>query len=122
MRLPPYADVSPEAIRAAASTTAFRRIPSRARRIPASSMPSISWAKITSCACRASIRLTTPLCTTSPSPFRILWRHLQFALYTARREPQPERSWAERPLTMLLNMTRFFLASPGEPWCDLRPD
>lgn len=52
---------------------------------------------------------------------RILWRHLQLALYTARRDPQPDHSWAERPLSMLLEVTRFFLEAPDGPWRDLRP-
>jgi aminoglycoside phosphotransferase (APT) family kinase protein len=47
---------------------------------------------------------------------RILWRHLQLSLYLLRREPQPGRSWAERPLGMLLEVMRFLLDSPGPQW------
>lgn len=47
---------------------------------------------------------------------RILWRHLQLSLYLMRREPQPGRSWAERPLGMLLDVMRFSLAPHGERW------
>jgi hypothetical protein len=41
------------------------------------------------------------------------------ALYLLGRPPQPGRSWAERPAAMLLEVTRFFLGSPGRPWTDL---
>lgn len=47
---------------------------------------------------------------------RILWRHLQLSLFLLRREPQPGRSWAERPLAMLLDVMRFLLESPEERW------
>jgi aminoglycoside phosphotransferase (APT) family kinase protein len=47
---------------------------------------------------------------------RILWRHLQLALYLLRRDPQPGRSWAERPLGMLVDVTRFLLDDPGREW------
>ena len=50
---------------------------------------------------------------------RILWRHLQIALYLLGRPPQPALSWAERPAAMLLEVMRFFLSAPGEPWTDL---
>ena len=49
---------------------------------------------------------------------RILWRHLQIALYLLGRPPQPGLSWAERPAAMLLEIMRFFLGSPGRPWAD----
>lgn len=52
---------------------------------------------------------------------RLLWRHLQFALITLQRPPQPGRSWAERPMAMLLEILRFFLGAPGEPWRTLVP-
>jgi aminoglycoside phosphotransferase (APT) family kinase protein len=52
---------------------------------------------------------------------RILWRHLQLSLYLLRREPQPGRSWAERPLSMLLEVMRFFLGSPGARWSKWAP-
>jgi hypothetical protein len=41
------------------------------------------------------------------------------AIYLVGRPPQPGRSWAERPAAMLLEVTRFFLGSPGRPWTDL---
>ncbi len=47
---------------------------------------------------------------------RILWRHLQLSLYLLRRGPQPGRSWAERPLGMLLDVMRFLLDSPEDSW------
>src|SRR5438067_1611974 len=40
---------------------------------------------------------------------RILWRHLQLALLVLRRGPLPGRSWAERPLAMLLEIMRFMI-------------
>jgi aminoglycoside phosphotransferase (APT) family kinase protein len=52
---------------------------------------------------------------------RILWRHLQLSLYLLRRDPQPGRSWAERPLGMLLDVMRFLLDSPGPEWSKWTP-
>jgi aminoglycoside phosphotransferase (APT) family kinase protein len=52
---------------------------------------------------------------------RILWRHLQLGLFTLPRGAVPGRSWAERPLAMLFEILRFFLAVPGEPWAQLAP-
>ncbi len=52
---------------------------------------------------------------------RILFKHLQIALYLARRGPQPGKSWAERPLGALLEVLRFFAAHPGGGWQELRP-
>jgi aminoglycoside phosphotransferase (APT) family kinase protein len=50
---------------------------------------------------------------------RILWRHLQLALLVLRRGPMPGRSWAERPLAMLLEIMRFMIESPAGVWRDL---
>ena len=52
---------------------------------------------------------------------RILWRHLQLSLYLLRREPQPGRSWAERPLAMLLDVIRFSLDPAAERWSRWMP-
>ncbi len=52
---------------------------------------------------------------------RILWRHLQLGLYLLRRDPQPGRSWAERPLGMLVDVTRFLLGDPGKRWTGWMP-
>jgi aminoglycoside phosphotransferase (APT) family kinase protein len=52
---------------------------------------------------------------------RILWRHLQLALWLLRRSPQPGRSWAERPVAMFIEVLRFFLEGPGERWRALAP-
>jgi len=52
---------------------------------------------------------------------RTLWRHLQIALWLARRTPEPGVSWAEQPLPMLLEIMRFFLANPQGIWDELRP-
>jgi Ser/Thr protein kinase RdoA (MazF antagonist) len=52
---------------------------------------------------------------------RLLWRHLQLALFLLQRPPQPGRSWAERPVAMLLEILRFFLGDLGERWRGLAP-
>jgi aminoglycoside phosphotransferase (APT) family kinase protein len=67
----------------------------------------------------AGYREVVPLTEDETAEARILWRHLQIALYLLGRPPQPGRSWAERPAAMLLEVTRFFLGSPGRPWTDL---
>jgi aminoglycoside phosphotransferase (APT) family kinase protein len=50
---------------------------------------------------------------------RILYYLLWFALMVLPRPPQPNFSWAERPLGMLLEILRFFLEQPAEPWTRL---
>lgn len=60
-----------------------------------------------------------PLLSDETAEVRILWRHLQIALYLLGRPPQPGLSWAERPAAMMLEIMRFFLDSPGGPWRDL---
>jgi aminoglycoside phosphotransferase (APT) family kinase protein len=52
---------------------------------------------------------------------RILWRHLQLGLFMLPRGAVPRRSWAERPVAMLLEILRFFLAEPGARWKPLAP-
>ena len=52
---------------------------------------------------------------------RILWRHLQLALFLLQREPQPQCSWAERPQAMFIEMMRFFLQEPDTEWQKLYP-
>lgn len=69
----------------------------------------------------AGYRTVASLPSDSSAEARILWRQVQLALFTARRDPQPTQSWAERPLTMLVDIARFFLTDPGDPWRDLRP-
>ena len=64
-------------------------------------------------------REVAPLPEDETAEARILWRHLQIALYLLGRPPQPGLSWAERPAAMLLEIMRFFLGSPGRPWADL---
>jgi aminoglycoside phosphotransferase (APT) family kinase protein len=66
-------------------------------------------------------RQITPLDDEENAEARILWRHLQLSLYLLRREPQPGRSWAERPLAMLLEIWRFFNESPGARWVAWAP-
>jgi aminoglycoside phosphotransferase (APT) family kinase protein len=64
-------------------------------------------------------RGVAPLPVDETAEARILWRHLQIALYLLGRPPQPGLSWAERPTAMMLEILRFFLGSPGKPWTDL---
>ncbi len=47
---------------------------------------------------------------------RILSRHLHLALFLLRREPQPQRAWAECPNSMFIEIMRFFLEEPGIQW------
>jgi aminoglycoside phosphotransferase (APT) family kinase protein len=52
---------------------------------------------------------------------RILRYHLHFALINIRNEPQPLRSWGERPLGYLLEIMHFLIMPPSEHWAKLRP-
>jgi aminoglycoside phosphotransferase (APT) family kinase protein len=52
---------------------------------------------------------------------RILRYHLHFALINIRNEPQPLRSWGERPLGYLLEIMHFLLTPLSERWAELRP-
>ncbi len=52
---------------------------------------------------------------------RILRYHLYFALINLRNEPQPLRSWGERPLGYLLEIMHFLLMPPSSRWAALRP-
>ena len=47
---------------------------------------------------------------------RILWRHLQIALHQLRGTPKPEQSWAERPLTILMDVLKFFTSTNDPRW------
>ena len=64
-------------------------------------------------------REVAPLPEDDTAEARILWRHLQIALFLLGRDPQPGLSWAERPAAMLVEILRFFLGSPGKPWTNL---
>ncbi len=66
-------------------------------------------------------RSISPLPDDTTAEARILWRHVQHALFTPQRSPQPNHSWAERPLTMLVELSRFFLTNQSPIWCELRP-
>jgi aminoglycoside phosphotransferase (APT) family kinase protein len=52
---------------------------------------------------------------------RIVWRHLQLALGNVARGAVPGRSWAERPLTMLLEVLSFFADPPDARWRAVGP-
>jgi len=52
---------------------------------------------------------------------RIVWRHLQIVLHLLPRGAVPGRSWAERPLPMLLEILRCFLDPPDERWRAVGP-
>jgi hypothetical protein len=45
---------------------------------------------------------------------RIIWRHLQLGLVTLPRGPLRDRSWAERPLSMLVDTLAFFASEPAD--------
>jgi aminoglycoside phosphotransferase (APT) family kinase protein len=64
-------------------------------------------------------RAVAPLDADETAEARITWRQLQIALMLAKRLPQPERSWGERPLGMLLDILRFFAEAPTERWRDV---
>ena len=61
-------------------------------------------------------REVTPLENDETAEARILWRHLQLALHNLWREPQPDYSWAERPMPFLLDIMRFLLETDDERW------
>lgn len=69
----------------------------------------------------AGYRAVRPLDADATAEARIVWRHLQIALWLARRGPQPGLSWGEQPLSMLVEVLRFFLERPGELWAALAP-
>ena len=52
---------------------------------------------------------------------RILWYQLGLALRVLRREPEPARSWGERPLAQLFQIVRFLLELPDKRWRGLLP-
>jgi Ser/Thr protein kinase RdoA (MazF antagonist) len=52
---------------------------------------------------------------------RILLAHLHIALLNLCRDPQPLRSWAERPAGYLLDIMRFLLEDSSGRWRELRP-
>jgi aminoglycoside phosphotransferase (APT) family kinase protein len=66
-------------------------------------------------------RAVAPLDDDETAEARILWHHLLLALLHLRRPPQPERSWAERPASMLIEIARFFLETPGLRWREWTP-
>jgi aminoglycoside phosphotransferase (APT) family kinase protein len=52
---------------------------------------------------------------------RVIWRHLQLGLVTLPRGPLPDRSWAERPLAMLVDTLAFFAGDPPAVWRQFAP-
>lgn len=52
---------------------------------------------------------------------RILWRTLGSALDSVAGPPLPKRSWAERPLSVLLTLVRFLLSSDQPAWLQWLP-
>ena len=66
-------------------------------------------------------REIAPLDGDATTETRILWRHLQLSIWTLPRGAVPGLSWAERPVSMLLEVLRFFLEPPDERWCALGP-
>jgi aminoglycoside phosphotransferase (APT) family kinase protein len=66
-------------------------------------------------------RQVAPLAGEETIEARILYYHLWFALMVLSRPPLPDLAWAERPTGMLLEILRFFLERPAEPWDRLAP-
>ena len=64
-------------------------------------------------------RQITPVDNDETAEARILWRHLQLALSNMWREPQPAQSWAERPLSFMLEIMRFLLETQDSCWKSL---
>lgn len=62
---------------------------------------------------------TSPLPEDGSFEARVVLRQLNIALFLVRRPPQPDKSWAERPLGMLLEMLRFLGKNPDERWRSL---
>jgi aminoglycoside phosphotransferase (APT) family kinase protein len=67
----------------------------------------------------AGHREVGPLDNDETAEARVLWRHLHLALLVLRRGPLPDHSWAERPMSMLLEIMRFLIESPAGVWRDL---
>lgn len=64
-------------------------------------------------------REVMPLAGDDTAEARVLWWQFQNALTCLERTPPPRlptRSWAERPLSQLLEIMRFLLRPEGEPW------
>jgi aminoglycoside phosphotransferase (APT) family kinase protein len=49
-----------------------------------------------------------------PLQAAIVRRQLQVGLFLAQRSPEPDLSWAERPLGALVDLLRFFATAPAE--------
>lgn len=47
---------------------------------------------------------------------RILWYHLTIGLHQLRGTPKPDWSWGERPMTVLLDVLRFFTTVEDDRW------
>lgn len=66
-------------------------------------------------------REVAPLDADDTAEARIVWRHLQLALWALPKGAVPGRSWAERPMAMLLEVLRFFADPPNGRWRDVGP-
>jgi aminoglycoside phosphotransferase (APT) family kinase protein len=69
----------------------------------------------------AGHREVAPLDADDTAEQRILWRQLHLALLFLPRGAVPGRSWAERPLPMLLEILRFFADPPDDRWREIGP-
>ena len=67
-------------------------------------------------------RSVAPLDGDESAEARIVWRHLQLGLYCLPRGAVPGRSWAERPLAIMLDVLRFFAEPRGARWRAAAPD
>jgi aminoglycoside phosphotransferase (APT) family kinase protein len=69
----------------------------------------------------AGYRELAPLPDDDTAEGRILRYHVHFALVNLRNDPQPLRSWGERPLSYLLGVMHALLTMSGRRWAELRP-
>ncbi len=66
-------------------------------------------------------REVAPLDGDETAEARILWRYLQLALLIMPRQPDPRRSWAERPWSLWLEVLRFFAGPLDSAWRESAP-
>ncbi len=69
----------------------------------------------------AGYRQIAPLTNDETAEARILWRHLELAFGNLSRGPEPDLSWAERPLPFLLEIMRFLLETTDSRWSEFMP-
>lgn len=66
-------------------------------------------------------REVAPLDSDETAEVRILWKQLHLAAAKLGDGPTPGRSWVEHPMTVLIDILRFFQASPSGRWAEIAP-